>query len=74
MFDNNCWFENIPEKNSLRIDDGQQSPGECNNTSEASETKLEVEDSHNDFMDDNRNIRQIGKFQTPFIVHQESHC
>ena len=75
MFDNNCWFESIPEKNSLRIDDGHWSPGECNDTSEASGklgTILEVEDSHNDFMDDNRNIRQISKFQTPFIVHKES--
>ena len=51
MFDNNCWFESIPEKNSLRIDGGQQSPGEYNDTLEASEkltTVPEVEDSHND--------------------------
>ena len=74
MFDNNCWFESIPEKNSSRTDDDQRSP-ECNNTLEASEklrTIPEVEDSHNDFMDDNRNIRQISKFQTPFIPQKET--
>ena len=72
MFDNDCWFESIPEKNSSRIDDGQRSLGEC--TLEASEQRTipEEEDSHNDFMDDNRNNRQINKFQTPFIVHKES--
>ena len=69
MFDNDCWFESIPEKNSSRIDDGQRSLGEC--TLEASEQRTipEEEDSHNDFMDDNRSNRQINKFQTPFIVH-----
>ena len=60
LFDNNCWFESIPEKNSSRIDDGQQTPGECNDTFKEASKKLrtlpEEEGSHDDSMDDNSPI------------------
>ena len=60
MFDNDCWFESIPEKNSSRIDDGQHSPGECNDTFKEASKKIrtlpEEEGSHNDSMDDNSPI------------------
>ena len=44
MFDNNCWFESIPEKNSLRFDGGQQSPGEYNDTLEEEKRVVKVEE------------------------------